>query len=600
MSLKVTNMDTLSALSSIVSGNGKIDFPLAQGMGFVTAIYNGQLTPKIQSPLGIKTVAKLKHSVRDDMKKYKVILGNDATWVIYVTLPNSSSTFDFTVDGNTNSIIGTNNDAVTIQIANEPNPNTDKTVYDAAAGKYITGASLYGSLVSDNVANHGINYVSEGKSTSGYPLVFALPHHVQGFVSSMASKTANISIDSTTKGSMTGYLTNSFDFTDTLPRQVMFLPWTQSSAFGKGLSYSANSLRLIAAAANAELKQDMAAQIMGDSTYFNGKGLDKFAYILLVVHEILQDQNATKVTLDRMKGMFSNFTNNKQMYPLFYDTLYHGITSSASLKNNDNNADFGSPLYSDHHFHYGYFIHAAAVVGYVDKYFGGNWANENKDWVNSLIRDVANPSKSDSYFPVSRYFDWYSGHSWAKGLFASADGKDQESSSEDYNFAYGMKLWGRVINDQSMEARGDLMLAVMKRSMGDYYLMQNDNSVQPGTFIGNKIPGITFENKLHHTTYFGGNLEYIQGIHMLPITPISSYFRTPTFVQQEWDQLLSSVVPSLNSGWLGILRLNQALFDPKSAYNFFSDNNFQTSNLDGGASLTWCLAFTAGVGGSQA
>lgn len=600
MNLKITNMDTLSALASVVSGSGKIDFPMVQGMGFVTAIYNGQVTPKIQSPLGIKTVSKLKHNLRSDVKKYKVVLGNDITWALYVMLPSASSTFDLTVDGTTNSIIGTTNDAVTIQIAVESHPTTDNDVYDNAAGRYLTGASLYGSLVSDTVANHGINYESSGTNTAGVPLIFALPHHVVGFVPSMSSKKSSVVLDSTAKGSMSAYLTNSFDFSDTLPRQIMFLPWSQASAFGKGLSYSTNSLKLIAAAANAELKQDMIAQIMTDSTYFSGKGLDKFAYILLVIHEILQDKNASRVTLERVKGVFGNFTANKQAYPLFYDTVYKGITSSASLKTNDNNADFGSPVYSDHHFHYGYFIHAAAVVGYVDRQFGGTWANDNKAWVNSLIRDVANPSKSDTYFPVSRYFDWYSGHSWAKGLFASADGKDQESSSEDYNFAYGMKLWGRVTGDRSMEARGDLMLAVMKRSMGDYYLMQNDNTVQPGTFIGNKIPGITFENKLHHTTYFGNNIEYIQGIHMLPITPVSSFLRTPTFVQQEWNQLLGNVAPTLNSGWAGVLRLNQALFDPQTAYNYFSDSNFKTSNLDGGASLTWCLAFSAGVGGSQA
>ena len=45
--------------------------------------------------------------------------------------------------------------------------------------------------------------------------------------------------------------------------------------------------------------------------------------------------------------------------------------------------------------------------------------------VNTLVRDASNPSTNDGYFPVSRSFDWYHGHSWAKGLFDSGDGKDQ-------------------------------------------------------------------------------------------------------------------------------------------------------------------------------
>lgn len=598
MGLKVSNMDTFSADATVVEGSGSINFPMLQGMGFVTAEYSG-MTPVIRSPLGIKTLSKATNQISDTVREYTVILGNDASWSIYVTLPSSSSSFDFSVDGSTNSIIGSNNDNVVIQIAYIPGNSEAASIYRQAAGMYAVSGSLYGSVVSDNTASHGIKYATKGSSQSGCPLIFALPHHALGFVDEMASKKVGLTLDSTAKGEMTGYLTSSFDFSDTLPREIMFLPWSSASAFGKGLSYSVDALKAIAESANSEIQQDMEAQIMTDSTYFSGKGLDKFAYILLVLHDVLQDQNATAHVLGRVQGIFDKFLKNEQMYPLIYDTTYKGITSSASLKTGDNGADFGSPAYSDHHFHYGYFVHAAAVVGYVDEALGGTWAKDNAGWVNSLIRDVANPSKSDGYFPVSRYFDWYSGHSWAKGLFASADGKDEESTSEDYNFAYGMKLWGRVIGDGSMESRGDLMLAVMKRSLCEYFLMSNNNQVQPGEFIGNKIPGITFENKLHHSTYFGDNLEYIQGIHMIPVTPISSYFRGEGFVQEEWNQVLSGIIPSLNSGWLGILRSNQALFDPKTAYNFFSSSSFQSGYLDGGASLTWYLAFSAGVGGSQ-
>jgi hypothetical protein len=48
---------------------------------------------------------------------------------------------------------------------------------------------------------------------------------------------------------------------------------------------------------------------------------------------------------------------------------------------------------------------------------------QNKDYVNVLVRDIANPSIKDKYFPLWRNFDWYHGHSWAHGLYAAADGK---------------------------------------------------------------------------------------------------------------------------------------------------------------------------------
>jgi endo-1,3(4)-beta-glucanase len=107
-----------------------------------------------------------------------------------------------------------------------------------------------------------------------------------------------------------------------------------------------------------------------------------------------------------------------------------------------------------------------------------------------LVRDAANPSTQDPYFPFSRAFDWYHGHSFAKGLFESADSKDQESSSEDAFFSYALKMWGRVIGDRSMEARGNLMLAIQARTLKSYFLMESDNHIQPPNFIANKAMGI--------------------------------------------------------------------------------------------------------------
>ncbi len=93
--------------------------------------------------------------------------------------------------------------------------------------------------------------------------------------------------------------------------------------------------------------------------------------------------------------------------------------SSATYVTGNSGEDFGNTYYNDHHFHYGYFVYAAAVIGHLDP----SWVAPNKDYVNALVRDYANPSAQDAYFPVSRGFDWYHGHSWAHGLFETFDGK---------------------------------------------------------------------------------------------------------------------------------------------------------------------------------
>ena len=198
-------------------------------------------------------------------------------------------------------------------------------------------------------------------------------------------------------------------------------------------------------------------------------------------------------------------------------------------------------------------------------------------------------------------FDWYMGHSWAEGLFESFDGKNEESSSEDTMASYGMKMWGRVIDDKNMEARGNLMLAIQARSLHHYFLYLDDNAVEPSEYIGNKVSGILFENKIDHTTYFGDEPEYIEGIHMLPLMPMSPFIRSRTFVQQEWDAYgFGTYVDQVQGGWRGILMANLAIVDPVMSYEFFSNQSgtFDFGMLDSGASQTWYLAFSAALGGS--
>lgn len=216
--------------------------------------------------------------------------------------------------------------------------------------------------------------------------------------------------------------------------------------------------------------------------------------------------------------------------------------------------------------------------------------------MNALVRDYANPSTADRFFPVSRAFDWYHGHSWAHGLYESYDGKNQESSSEDSLSAYAIKMWGRTIGDANMQARGNLQLAINARAIKTYYLYEGNNAVQPSNYIGNRCAGILFENKLHHTTFFGSNLEFIQGIHMLPLLPSSTLTRTKRFVAQEWEDFYSrGRVDQVAGGWRGVLYANLALTNPQASWNFFSQPNFDPGWIDGGASRTWYLAYAAGM-----
>ncbi|AGO13667.1 AaceriAGL208Cp [[Ashbya] aceris (nom. inval.)] len=597
--LNVKDMQTASCRLEMRAGEGDsyLELPLVQGMGWVTGIYHGDIRPVVQLPTGLKRLrAENPGSLPESVLKYRVTLLNGVEWLLYITFedPKCWKDFDLTVKDRYTLEAAKSIDGVIIQAAVAPQDQKLEVHYDNSAGMYATSFNIKGS-VKGTAAQYSFEYSTKGKSQCGQTILFALPHHVSMMTSAMDSKKTGIELEAYTKGTMRGFLANSLDFKAELDRKVSWLPYSPDVA-QNNLTYGVEQLQLLADVANKELQVDISSSIKGLNTYFTGKMIDKFAYILLVVSDIIGHDEITHESLDNLKTAFELLLKNKQTFPLYYDTKFSGIVSSADWKDYHGQADFGATYYNDHHFHYGYLIHTAAVIAYIDSKLGGSWGKTNKAWVNALIRDVANPSQQDNYFPVFRSFDWYHGHSFASGLFENPNGRNQESSSEDYNFAYAMKMWGRAIGDLKMELRADIILAIMRESINKYYLYSEEDTIWPETIAKNKVPGLLFENSITYTTFFGNNTEYIHGINMLPITPVSGLIRKPNFVKEEWNEKISPILEKLESGWKGVVMLNQALYDPKESYNFFAAEGFDSEKyLDGGMSRTWALAFSGGL-----
>ena len=440
--------------------------------------------------------------------------------------------------------------------------------------------------------------------------MFALPHHVNSFTDSTKAATrASYQLTSLSKGMMKAVIADDWSMQETeMPTNIGWLPVKSGAA----PVFPAAALTQISTVARAEIAQDFDAQSNLDEFYFSGKALGKFAYMCLTAHLILADKTLTVTCLNKLKKSYSTFTSGLNKNKLVYEYGWRGIVTDAVYKTGNPAIDFGGGYYNDHHFHYSYFIHTGAVIAWLDhptRAGDGTWLNKNKDWVNSLVRDISNPSPQDPYFPVSRNFDFWHGHSWAKGLFESLDGKDEESSSEDAAFAYAIKMWGYASAQPVMEARGNLMLAILRRSLNTYMLISPKTSphptnpdpwgIHPASFNPNRVTGILFENKVHHITYFGGEPKHIQGIHMIPLSPISPYIRSAAFAQDEWNAFFAGKTGAINDGWKGILYQNVALFSPKDSWAFFKQSGFRTAWLDGGASRTWSLAFAGMLGGAQ-
>ncbi|KXJ86329.1 family 81 glycosyl hydrolase [Microdochium bolleyi] len=586
--LTTDNLKSQSAnvnLHANANAQPMVTFPLVQGMAYVTAVYHSG-TPVISSGILFKTVTRSNRSPKPGVTKYTMYLENGKVWHVYA-YAQSGDPLDLRV---LNNGLARSAKPFTgfIQIAKDP--GGAETTLDAACAAYPVGVTL-SAAVKGKRARYRFTFKKAGDQNTKL-LMYALPHHLASFGKATRQAVQDkIQLQTTTKGIAKAVLADVWNMIEpNMPISMDFAPWDPKSGPKKVLKDAA--IQTIRPVALKEISQDMNAQTNQDSMYFGGKALAKFASICYTVNDLLKDPATAKTGLANLKAAFNRFATNKQIFPLYYENAWSGIVSSATYITGNNGADFGNSFYNDHHFHYGYFVLTAAIIGYLDP----SWMTKaNIDFVNTLVRDISNPSEADKYFPVSRNFDWYHGHSWAHGLYEAADGNDQESSSEDTMHAYAIKMWGKTVKDANMEARGNLMLAVQARSLNHYYLYTADNTVQPPEFIGNKVAGILFENKIDHTTYFGMNIEYIQGIHMLPLLPSTKYTRPSKFVNEEWTALFNQGrVDRIEGGWRGILYGNLATIDANAAWQFFTRRDFNPSWLDGGASLTWYQAYTAG------
>ncbi len=235
---------------------------------------------------------------------------------------------------------------------------------------------------------------------------------------------------------------------------------------------------------------------------------------------------------------------------------------------------------NDHHFHYGYFLQAAAKLAQYDP----AWAAQYGPMVNLLIADVASTEvpTAASKFPRLRNYDVYAGHGIAGGFAAAAAGNNQESSSESINFSSGLILWAAATGNTQLRDLGIFLYSTEAQAIEQYWFDADQAVFPAGTT--NPVQGIVWSNGAVYATFFTGDPDLIQGINLLPIQPGSVHLgMRPDMINRAYNYLVTRNAGAPPNDWQGINWSGLALADPARAAALLAANPAFT-NDDGDSS----------------
>ncbi|MGC4153504.1 MAG: glycosyl hydrolase [Propionicimonas sp.] len=260
-----------------------------------------------------------------------------------------------------------------------------------------------------------------------------------------------------------------------------------------------------------QLDADLAAlpELPAD-TYFGGKALQRTAMLLMVADQLGLDDRAERLAsvLDEALTRWTEPQGcaEREAFCFVHDPAGRGAVGLTP--------SFGSDEYNDHHFHYGYFLYAAAVMAKRDPSVVERYAPV----LNLLAADIG--SAGGTHFPDRRAFDVYASHSWASGTSPFADGNNQESVSEAVNAYAGLELWAQAIGDRSLEEHAAWMLSLEARASAAYWL---EPDLSEFTGYGHGIAVLNWGGKRDYATWFSPEPAAKLGILLLPMSPTSTY-----------------------------------------------------------------------------
>ena len=311
-------------------------------------------------------------------------------------------------------------------------------------------------------------------------------------------------------------------------------------------------------------------------SYNEGQVMNRLIQTARIAEQI-GNQDGLNIIIQTIKNRLEDWltaNSNEVAFIFYYNDTWSTMIGYPAGHGQDYNIN-------DHHFHWGYFIHAAA---FIEQYNPG-WSNDWGEMVNHLIRDAASTDRNDSLFPFLRSFSPFAGHCWANGFATFPQGNDQESSSESMQFNSSLIHWGSVTNNDQIRDLGIYLYTTEKTAIDEYWFdvyERNFSTNHPYSLVS-RVWGNSYDNG----TFWTNDIAASYGIEMYPIHGGSFYLsHNMEYVHNLWDEITNNTGILYNQEnpnlWHDVFWQYLSFIDPASAIELY--DSYPNRNLKFGIS----------------
>ena len=274
----------------------------------------------------------------------------------------------------------------------------------------------------------------------------------------------------------------------------------------------------------ASLNADYAKRgTFGGDTYWGGKGLTQMAHYMTFALQ-MGDTATFRMAKQRLKEVLIDWYTYTPGEERFYFARYSRWGALIGF-----DTSYDSDTFNDHHFHYGYFIYASAILCLLDDEFREQYGPMARE----VARDYANWQRSADE-PWFRTLDPYCGHSFAGGLGNGGNGNGQESTSEAIQGWGGVYMLGAALQDHAMLEAGIFGYTLETRAAAEYWFDRQRRNIDYTKYHHPYCCNLTMQG-VGWWTWFSGDPVWMHSIQWLPISPILTNFFTEDLVFTRWD-----------------------------------------------------------------